>query len=216
MSKRVVIFANGDLSHPQRIRAELRPGDRIVCADGGAQHALALGLSPHTLVGDLDSISEAALRALEASRCEIVKYPSDKDQTDLELAIEHALLSQPAELMLVSALGGRFDHLLGNCLALARESLAKIDLQIFDGMTRARLLRGPCATKLDLSSGDTLSLLAIDSNVKNLNLSGAKWPLANAELKFGSCLGISNVVTGQGISIELGSGMLYAITTAAS
>jgi thiamine pyrophosphokinase len=85
---RVVIFANGVLGDAGKARALLEPGDVIVCADGGARHARALGIEPRIIVGDLDSIEIADWNSAHAASIPVQKHPHDKDQTDLELAIE--------------------------------------------------------------------------------------------------------------------------------
>ena len=51
---RIIIFANGSLPNLEKARALLRPDDFILCADGGARHALALGLTPNLIIGDMD------------------------------------------------------------------------------------------------------------------------------------------------------------------
>ena len=49
---RAVIFASGDLPDPRRARRHFQAGDRIICADAGARHAVALGLVPDVVVGN--------------------------------------------------------------------------------------------------------------------------------------------------------------------
>jgi len=57
-SKRIIIFANGDLPNPEKARALIHADDLIIAADGGTRHALALGLTPNVIIGDLDSLPE--------------------------------------------------------------------------------------------------------------------------------------------------------------
>ena len=76
-------------------RALLQLGDRIVCADAGARHARRLGLMPDLVVGDLDSIEADDRDWLVQNGVQVITYPHDKDQTDLELALQHALPENP-------------------------------------------------------------------------------------------------------------------------
>jgi thiamine pyrophosphokinase len=85
---RIVIFANGLLENPDLLLKRLRPGDRIFCADGGTYHALALGLRPEMIIGDLDSLTAETVAQMEAAGVTLRRYSENKDQTDLELALD--------------------------------------------------------------------------------------------------------------------------------
>ena len=83
---RVIIFANGGFTEPP----ELYPDDLIIAADGGARHCRSLGLTPHLVVGDFDSLDATELAELQAAGSQVVRYARNKDFTDLELALQHA------------------------------------------------------------------------------------------------------------------------------
>jgi len=84
---RAIIFANGEFPDPQGVRNLLRPDDLIIAADGGTRHALAAGVIPHIVVGDLDSLSPDEQARVEAAGSQIVRFSPRKDETDLELAL---------------------------------------------------------------------------------------------------------------------------------
>jgi thiamine pyrophosphokinase len=65
--------------------------DLVVAADGGAERAALLGLRPDLVVGDADSIDADALRGLAASGTPVERFPTEKDESDLELALMAAL-----------------------------------------------------------------------------------------------------------------------------
>src|SRR3990172_9817027 len=89
--------------------AELNPAE-LVCADGGARHLDKLGLTPHVIIGDMDSLSAGILKRYEEQVTRIVRHPRDKKETDTQLALEYAMASAPDEIRIFGALGGRIDH----------------------------------------------------------------------------------------------------------
>src|SRR5512135_2029316 len=89
--RRLIIFANGDVPELESARRQLRPDDDIYAADGGTRHALALGLLPSIVIGDMDSLSPEDRIRLNAGGAEIRQYPRNKDKTDLELALDLAV-----------------------------------------------------------------------------------------------------------------------------
>ncbi|HKJ37197.1 MAG TPA: thiamine diphosphokinase, partial [Anaerolineales bacterium] len=112
--QRIIIFANGDLPDIKKIPTILQDGDHIICADGGTRHALALDLKPDLVIGDMDSTGEVDLKKLQTDGVSIELFPQDKNETDLELAIQHALKLKAKEVVIIAALGGRLDQTLAN------------------------------------------------------------------------------------------------------
>jgi thiamine pyrophosphokinase len=89
--------------------------DAVICADGGADPVLDAGLVPAVVLGDMDSLSYGARSRLQAAHIRMLEFPTNKDKTDLELALDHALTYAPERITVLGALGGdRLDHTLGN------------------------------------------------------------------------------------------------------
>ncbi|PJF45860.1 MAG: thiamine diphosphokinase, partial [Candidatus Thermofonsia Clade 3 bacterium] len=88
---RALIAVNGVIQDYSSLQPLLRDDDYLVAADGGALHWLALGRTPHVVVGDLDSLPADLVESLAAQGVRIERHPREKDQTDIELAIERAL-----------------------------------------------------------------------------------------------------------------------------
>jgi thiamine pyrophosphokinase len=82
---RAVIFVNGHIPDLNLVHPLIRSGDMILAANGGTSHALALGLIPSTVIGDLDSLSAEHRRQLDLAGTEFKRFPRDKNETDLEL-----------------------------------------------------------------------------------------------------------------------------------
>ncbi len=206
-SKRIIIFANGDLPDLEKARALLHDDDFIIAADGGTRHALALGLTPNVIVGDLDSLPSN----FEPSTFngEIVLYPKDKNETDLELAIQHALTLDPQEIIILAALGGRLDQTLGNIALISDLRPLTFDLRLDDGLEEVFF----CSehSQIHGASGDTVSLIPWQGEVTGIVTTGLKWPLQNETLYPNKTRGISNEMTSETATVQIKSGLLLIV-----
>ncbi|MEW5830591.1 MAG: thiamine diphosphokinase [Chloroflexota bacterium] len=205
---RVVIFANGHLPDPSAARTLLRDDDYLIGADGGAGHLLGMGLLPHLVVGDLDSLDEAALFDLTAADVTIDQYPEDKDETDLELALKSAYELHPEGILIAGGLGGRLDQSLA-ALSLLAGSHGGIDLRLDDGVEEAFFCRSQA--EIRGRSGDTVSLVPWGGPVSGIRTEGLRWPLIHETLYPDRTRGISNEMTDETASVEIESGLLLIV-----
>lgn len=216
-STRVIIFANGELADLQSARAVIQPTDTLVAADGGAKHCHTLGVVPHILIGDFDSLAPADLAALEAAGTRILRHPARKDQTDLELALDFALAEGASDIVILGGLGGRWDQTFANLLLLVRSNgfsraaeaaTTNARVHLLDGAQEISLLRGPGELTLSGNAGDTVSLIPIGGDAHGITTSGLDYPLRGETLNFGSTRGVSNVMMERETTVSLVEGLL--------
>lgn len=205
---RCIILANGELPDLQAARELLRPDDTILAADGGMRHALDLGLRPAVIIGDLDSASPEWKSMAEAGT-EIILYPRDKDETDLELALGYAVEHGHREIRILGALGGRLDQTLGNLSLLTGEGNAAIDLRLDDGVEQAFFTRKQAS--IEGGKGDLVSLIPWGGEVAGIRTDGLRWALTNETLQPHRTCGISNEMTGSHAHVSIESGLLLVI-----
>ena len=206
---KAVVVANGEIQNEGLILNEISRDAMIVCADGGTANALALGLSPHVVIGDLDSISPKLRRNLEAEGTEFIAYPSHKEETDTELALRYCVARGAESILFVGALGGRLDHTLANLSLLAERTWRSIPVRIVDGRTVIEL----CSSRCDVSgsTGDIVSLLPYGGDVKGVCTEGLEYPLKDETLFFGPARGVSNVMLSDHATIVVKEGLLLVI-----
>jgi thiamine pyrophosphokinase len=209
---RTVIFANGILNCPPKLDTILESTDLIIAADGGLHHCLKLKHSPNVLIGDLDSVGDHR-RMLNTKEIECLPYPEDKDETDLELALQLAKKRGSTEILLLGALGARWDMTLANVLALADEKLTGITVRILDGRQELILLRGPTEHTFLGKKGDILSLLPFGRDVNGIALTGLRYTLDNETLHFGTARGASNVFIAEKAIVKIRHGLLLCVLT---
>jgi len=208
---RALLLANGSLGDPEAARAAIRPGDLLIAADGGAHHALALGLTPRFVVGDLDSLSPAERLTLEQAGTRFEIHPAHKDETDLELAIRVAWREGATEIVILTALGGRWDQSLANVLLLTHPDFVALDVRLVDGPDTLWVVRDRAVVRG--SRGDTLSLLPLAGDAAGVTLTGLEYPLDNGTLRFGWTQGVSNVLVADEATITVRRGILLVVHT---
>jgi thiamine pyrophosphokinase len=206
---RLIIFANGSVPNLESAHLLIKPGDILYAADGGTRHALALGLLPSVIIGDLDSLALDQQHWLTAQGVEIRQYPRDKDYTDLELALHSAIEAGYREICIMGALGGRLDQTLGNISLLTSAEFAGLDIRIDDGLEEAFFTRNRC--EIHGRPGDIVSLIPWGGKVNGISTDGLRWPLHNEELFPEKTRGISNEILSEVATIEVISGLLLCI-----
>jgi len=209
--QRIIIFANGDLPDINKAHALLHPDDFIICADGGTRHAFALNLKPDLVIGDMDSIQKDHWQKLEETGIPVELFPPDKNETDLELALNRAFELEPKEIIIIAALVGRLDQTLGNLALLSNTRDAAIKIRLDDGVEEIFFCRDQ--VQVQGRSGDIVSLLPWGSPVHGVQTQRLKWPLNNEILYPEKTRGISNEMLNDTASIKISSGNLLVIHT---
>lgn len=206
---KVWIFVNGVLAGDSGLKAMIHGGDWLVAVDGGYRHLKALGLKPELVIGDLDSLSEAEIGEIQQAKIPIQRFPVEKDETDLELAINAVLDRGRQPIRIAGALGGRLDQVIGNLSLLLRPDLAESDVRIEDGETEAWVIRKESVVQG--RPGDLVSLLPAGSPVYGITTEGLQYPLRGKTLWAYRTRGISNVMLGDQAWIKVMDGQLFCV-----
>jgi len=206
---KAVIVADGD--HAPADQLQLADADLIIAADGGAGWLDAVGVSPHRLVGDLDSADPALVDQLESAGVPLERHPADKDASDLELSLRAAARAGADQIVVLGALGGALDHLLANVLLLDSDAAGIREIRLVHGWTSARLLAGPARAELHGPPGSRVSLLALGPPAEGVTTQGLRWPLVDDRLQAGSSRGLANVVVAVPAGVSLAAGRLLVI-----
>ena len=201
-----IVVAGGDA--PPLGRA-VPPHTFVIAADSGLDHAYACGLRVDLVVGDLDSVSERALSRARAEGVSIDHRPQAKDETDLELALDHLCARGITRALVVGLGGGRLDHALGNLLLLAADRYAAIEIDGWVGDATVSVIR--VRRRFSLHGGEVVSLFAVGGPAFGVTTHGLEYPLRHETLWPGSSRGISNVVLDGPIMVEVADGVLLAV-----
>lgn len=174
----------------------------VICADGGYSIAKKLGIAPDVIIGDFDTYTKKL-----PEDCEVIKYPSEKDDTDTMLAVKLGLERGYRYFVICGAVGGRLDHTIANIQTL-RYLLKHEAYGELAGDGNHVLLQGPGVRVYSRMRGYYFSVFSYTEQCSGVNLTGFKYPLKDGVIKNSFPIGISNEVTGKSGIVSLEKGIL--------
>lgn len=230
------LYLSGELRNPKAVRKLSELCDVVWAADGGLDRALALGIEPAYWVGDQDSLSKQGSEWLIKHQERVQVLPEKKDWTDSEYALREILKNEntsastgmvhpelPSEsgLMLLAALGIRYDHVLANLDLAAKMARPDLPVLMTDGHCCIWTLKAPFRMKLEWPKRSKhckhhdcrkyFSLISVSDLCEGIHLQGAMWELKDATLERGINLGISNEPAGKETLLQFQKGTMRLI-----
>jgi thiamine pyrophosphokinase len=207
---RAAIFLNGAPDSERLIQAVAGRADIIVAADGGARFALAAGIVPDLIVGDMDSLGEDLAREIERRGAELERHPVRKDKMDGHLAVLAARERGATAAEFVCAAGGRvgavfaLPHILLAAERLGLRSSAVADWgRMFVVEAGSRTVEG--------TAGDSVSVFPLTGSATGVTLEGMGYPLTNATLGPGDTLGYHNELVDGQAKVSVAGGTLLVV-----
>jgi len=212
LSNKILIITGGNID-PEFLSNRMNNEcyQMIIAADHGLATADLLGIKLDYIVGDFDSISEKVLNKYRDSKTVIKTFPTQKDKTDTEIALELALSQQPDEVDLIGATGNRLDHVMANIHLLTRALRSDTQAYMIDTNNKIYLKNKNFTIQKEDQYGNYVSLLPLCDKVSGLTLKGFKYPLNGITYEMGSSLGVSNEISDSEASVEMTEGILVVI-----
>jgi thiamine pyrophosphokinase len=188
--------------------SELKPAE-IICADSGAGYLHTIGMVPHVIIGDMDSLSPGMLEHFTERGSRIIRFPEGKNETDTQLALEYAFDAVPDEIYVFGAFGTRIDHTLANVSLLALGVKKGIQVKFIDEWCETFVVDGE--STIEGEPGQTVSLLPLSDTVTGITIEGFEYPLNDGMMEIGIPYGVSNrLIAARGV-ISVKSGHLLVI-----
>ncbi len=198
---KALIIANGSFPAVSIVRRLVRSADLVVCADGGANKARKLHITPDVIVGDMDSISPTTKRVC---RRVPLLFIDNQDSTDLEKALEFCIQRGYVSINVVGATGERVDHTTGS-LGCFKKFGQQAELKFFDPVGFLSLIGK--SSRFRVKKGEKLSLIPLE-HCKGVLTRGLKYPLRNEILELGVREGISNEAIASEVFVRVKRGTL--------
>lgn len=211
-AKTVVLVAGGRAPAASWLAAmaQIYP---VWAVDRGADICHAAAVTPEILLGDADSSAASSWQWLEALQVPMVRYPADKDFTDLQLALRELSERRPgAAVLLTGGWGGRFDHAWSNVFSLLQAADSGLGIAgIVDQAEAMFFLPGGQQLEIEfIQQPKTISLIPLTPVCRQVTSQGVHWPLAGVNLSMQAPSAISNrlAVDAQKIRVSLSEGIL--------
>ncbi|MFK9092381.1 thiamine diphosphokinase [Bacillus salipaludis] len=184
-----------------------------VGVDRGVFHLLNRNIKPVIAFGDFDSVSQEELSLIESQVAELKRYKPEKNETDMELALNWAIEQKPSIIRMFGATGGRLDHFLANVHLLLVPLKAKNPAIVYliDHQNIVFLKEPGSYTIEKMNSKKYISFLPLTLNVSDITLKGFKFPLKNQHISLGSTLCISNELISDYGTFSFSKGILIVI-----
>ncbi|KAJ0512785.1 putative thiamine diphosphokinase [Helianthus annuus] len=173
-----------------------------VCADGGANRLF--DNMPELFHDEHDDVS--VIR--ERYKPDVIKGDMDSIRPDV-LNFYRNLMC----ILVAGALGGRFDHEMGNVNTLCRFSTTRIVLLSNDCLIQ--LLPSTRHHEIHVLSsveGPHCGLIPIGTPSGSSTTTGLEWNLDNMEMRFGGLVSTSNIVKGETVTVRSDSDLLWTIS----
>ena len=205
---RAFIFANGKMEGRPPLIKDIHSSDLLIAVDGGSQLCKSLGFIPNLIIGDLDSLDQSDVTLYKQSGVKVIQHPTNKDETDLELALNITLQHEVTHVFIFGALGARWDMTFANVLLATLPRYSKLHVYILDGLQELFIMRGDDRYEIEGRSGEVLSLIPLVGDTRGITTRGVLYPLTDETLYFGSPRGVSNKIIDTEAEICVREGIL--------
>jgi thiamine pyrophosphokinase len=206
---KALIVCNGEIKNYCFYKKYFDSSKLIICVDGAAYHLKKFGIRPHVLIGDFDSITCEQYNYFKNQGVEIKKFPIEKDEIDTELAVEYAIDAGCNEIILIGAIGSRFDHTLANIFLLKKMVDKGVRGWIINENNQITLIKDNII--LEKENNEKISLIPFSEKVEGVTTKRLYYPLDNATLETGPTRGISNEFTDDTAEVSIKRGLLLVI-----
>lgn len=211
---RVVLISGGNIQSDFALAFLEQQGyDRIIAVDRGLEFCYLHQITPHAVVGDLDSVSEEVVQGyLDRPDVTVRRLCPRKDDSDTQSAFHLAVEMGASEIGILGGIGNRMDHVLANLELLSYGLSLGVDSYLVDEHNHIWASKDQVILKRDEQWGDYVSMFALGGPVEGLTLKGFAYPLDHYCLTSQDCgLTVSNEILEEEAVISFERGCLLLV-----
>ena len=183
--------------------------DLVLAADGGYRTAKKMNLDIDVLLGDFDSITSEEIKEAESKGIKTISFPTDKDKTDGELAVDYAISEMSEELVILGSFKEELDHALGNLFLLFKIDKVGIKSKLLTQKYEIELINSE--KEYLEKQGHELSLIPVSEIVEDLNIEGSHYNLTNVKVEMGQTLTLRNIIIDKKAKVYFKKGKVLSI-----
>ncbi len=207
--KRCVIVGGAKINDYEFVKSHFSENDYFIYCDGGLNHMESLGISPDLIIGDFDSHENPNMDR------ETIVLPTEKDDTDTVYAVKEALKRGFNSFLIIGAIGGRFDHTMGNLAMLLYLEKKGCDAFIVDDYSEITIMSGKSGNPGKITINDNckyFSVISAEERALGITIRNAKYEVEGFDLTNDMPIGVSNeVLKGKEAEIEVKEGKVFII-----
>ena len=207
---KVLIVSGGEKPSKELLKKVTKDCNLIIGVDHGCDVLAEQGIIPSYIVGDFDSADDNNVKYLEERGSIKIKYNSEKDFTDSEIALNLAINEGATEIIFLGVTGTRLDHTFGNIGLILKALEKNINATIVNENNKILLLNKNSSLKQD-KYYKYISFLAYRDTVENFFIKGTKYNLDDYTLKVGDSRTVSNEFLDEDIYVSFNEGILLVI-----
>lgn len=198
---KVLVIAGGELKNSEIINKKIQDNiyDLTIAVDSGYDNAKKLNITPHIVIGDLDSVQELDFNG------KIIKYNPEKDETDLMLACEYEKNAKFIDI--ICATGNRLDHFMVNLSILEQLYTKGVQSRIIDEKNIISVLKGK---KNYVNVSKYISILPITNEIE-MSCSNLKYNADKLIVKREKIISVSNEAISNEFQIDISKGEAFII-----
>lgn len=189
----------------------------VIGVDRGALELIRAGYQLDLALGDFDSVNAKELATIRDNSLEVLEYDAEKDDTDMEIAIEYSTKHFPhGQYMIFGAIGeqeGRLDHMLAN-LWLAYQARFQAHIDRFSFLEKNHRIRyyspGQHLIRAE-ADVDYLSIISM-TPVSNLSITNAVYNLKEQDFAYPRALISNEFISSQDdIHLSFSTGLVLVL-----
>ena len=203
---RFILICSSDFA-AERYQALLAEGEaKVVAVDAGYSRMRAGGPKPYAIIGDFDSLGHLPY----APGARIMRFPEEKDESDLELALSYVEEQGADEVFVFGALGGRLDQTVAT-LQVARGFADAFQRLAFVSPREVVHVLGPNRQlTVHGTAAKYISVLSAVDESRGVRIEGLKYDFEGT-LTNDCSRGLSNEFMGTPAHVSVDDGTLFVI-----